>query len=84
MPQANIYASAEQLYRRYTRQTNNKTWDGRECPAWADLPKGVQQAWIAVADEASMMHSPPEDYMPPHPEVLPPPRESRPVGPNGE
>ncbi len=81
--QMNIKAFAEKLYQRYTEQTGNKTFDGRECPGWGDLPIGVQQAWIATADEATLVLTP-DQHQTPHHEVLPPPRTPRPVGPNGE
>jgi hypothetical protein len=81
--QMNIKHFAARLYHRYTRQTGNKTYDGKECPPWSDLPDGVRQGWIAVADEASIVLTPSE-HVTPHPEVLPAPKSTRPVGPNGE
>ena len=83
MPQMNIWDAAERLYRRYTKQTGNKTYDGKDCPTWSALPKHVQQAWVAAFDEATILLAP-EEHQPPSPEILPPPREARPVGPNGE
>lgn len=83
MAEMNVKDFAARLYDRYTRQTGNKTHDGRECPPWSDLPDRVRQAWIAVADEAAIVLTPTE-HRAPHPEVLPQPRETRPVGPNGE
>jgi hypothetical protein len=73
MPQMRIQDAAAQLYHRYTRQTGNKNYQGKECPPWSDLPLGVQQAWMAVADEAVIMLTPSE-HQPPHPDLVPPPQ----------
>lgn len=49
-------------YEAYAAQTGGKTWDGREMPRWADLPKHTCDAWeaaagairiVAVADKAA-------------------------------
>ncbi len=37
-------------YEAYAKQTGGKTFDGREMPAYDDLPKNVLAAWSASAD----------------------------------
>ncbi len=36
-------------YRAYSWATDNKTFDGREMPAWEALPERIQQAWTVAA-----------------------------------
>ena len=43
------YARGQRAYEGYAAETGNKTYDGREMPAWRDLGESVQRAWIAAA-----------------------------------
>lgn len=36
-------------YRAYSWSTDNKTFDGRDMPAWEALPEQIQQAWATAA-----------------------------------
>ncbi len=40
----------EVAYRAYAHERDNKTYDGREMPAWADLGEAIQAAWNAAAE----------------------------------
>jgi hypothetical protein len=42
-------ALAEAGYRGYAESTGGKTFDGRDMPAWEDLPDRTVQAWVAAA-----------------------------------
>lgn len=39
---------AEAGYRGYAEKTGGKTFDGRDMPAWKDLPERTIQAWVAA------------------------------------
>lgn len=41
---------AQQAYARYGAVTDFKNFRGEPMPAWEQLPKTIQQAWIAAAD----------------------------------
>ena len=36
-------------YDAYCAAVDGKTWDGRPCPAWADLTEKIRNAWEAAA-----------------------------------
>jgi hypothetical protein len=38
-------------YEAYAKSTGWKTFDGRDMPPWADLPRRTIDAWIAAAQE---------------------------------
>lgn len=40
---------AEKLYAAYTANSENKNYQGLECPAWDALPASVRSHWCAVA-----------------------------------
>ncbi len=37
-------------YEAYAKKTGGKTWDGRDMPAFFDLPQNIRDAWKAAAD----------------------------------
>ncbi len=43
---------ARRIYKSYTRNSNNLTFDGRQCPSWEKLTPAVQSHWCAAALEA--------------------------------
>ena len=45
--------AAQVFYRRYCENSDNKNFQGNECPAWVALPPAVQSHWCAVAMLAS-------------------------------
>lgn len=49
---------AQRAYEAYARSTGGKTFDGRDMPAWNDLPKRIQDAWTAAADELDLGREP--------------------------
>lgn len=42
--------NAAAAYAAYAVATGGKTYDGRDMPAWADLPPRIQGAWAAAAE----------------------------------
>ncbi len=38
----------EHGYEAYAESTGGKTFDGRDMPAWKDLPDRIQEAWHAA------------------------------------
>lgn len=40
---------AEAGYKGYAESTGGKTFDGRDMPAWEELPDRTVQAWAAAA-----------------------------------
>ena len=45
-------------YETYANHTGNKTFDGRDMPAWADLNTSIRMAWQQAA-EAARRYQPP-------------------------
>lgn len=43
---------ARVAYEAYAEKTGGKTWDGREMPAWDDLPQQTRDAWDAATQAA--------------------------------
>jgi hypothetical protein len=39
-------------YEAYARQTDNKTFDGRDMPTWNDLNTAIRMAWQQAAEAA--------------------------------
>jgi hypothetical protein len=39
-------------YEAYSRHTGNKTFDGRDMPAWDDLNTAIRMAWQHAAEAA--------------------------------
>lgn len=46
---------AQQLYDAYGASTNYRNFMGNPMPAWADLPEGVRNAWVATAEAATRL-----------------------------
>ncbi len=40
---------AQAFYLAYTANSDNKSWDGRDCPTWDALTPAVRSHWCAVA-----------------------------------
>lgn len=43
-------------YEAYARQTDGKTYDDRDMPAWGDLGERIQAAWRAAAAAVTEAH----------------------------
>jgi len=44
---------AREAYAAYGLSTDNKNYQGKEMPKWAELPPAIQQAWIAAVTRVS-------------------------------
>lgn len=43
-------------YEAYCKAVENKTWDGRPCPRWDNLPEKIRRAWCAAGGAAADAH----------------------------
>jgi len=48
-----IVEIARRMYKAYIANSDGKSWDGRPCPAWADLTPAVRSHWCAAALEGA-------------------------------
>lgn len=51
-------SSAQIAYEGYASSTGGKTFDGRDMPAWSDLPERIQCAWAAAVLAVDESRSP--------------------------
>lgn len=55
-----LWDLAETGYKAYTADSDNKNYQGKECPAWDDLPQAIRDHWFAAAKAIVEMHDGPD------------------------
>jgi hypothetical protein len=48
---------AQEFYASYCRSSDNKNYQGKQCPKWDDLPPKIKEHWRAVARTCTGMHN---------------------------